>query len=107
MYIHSLFEAPLEASIVFGIMWNQIGIPTLFGYGVLLLLILLQLFFSRKFGKYRKNTIQWADKRIRVVNEILVGCQIVKMYSWEETLEDVVYSTRQKEFQSIRKASLI
>ena len=105
--IHHIWAAPLEAIIVFGLIWNEIGIPTLFGYGVLLLLIPLQLFFSKKFGTYRKNTIQWTDKRVKVINEILVGCQIVKMYRWEEALEDIVYNARKNEFKSIRKASRI
>ena len=105
--IHHIWSGPLEAAIAFGIIWNEIGIPTLFGYAVLLLSVPVQLFFSKKFGTYRRNTVQWTDKRVRVVNEILVGCQIVKMYNWEEALEAVVYDARANEFQSIRKASRI
>ena len=105
--IHHIWSGPFEAAIVFGIIWNEIGIPTLFGYAVLLLLVPLQMFFSKKFGTYRKNTVRWTDKRVRVINEILVGCQIVKMYNWEEPLERVVYDARQNEFQSIRQASRI
>ena len=103
--IHHIWAAPFEACIVFGLIWNEIGVPTLFGYGVLLLLVPLQIFFSRKFGTYRKNTVQWTDKRVKVINEILVGCEIVKMYRWEEALEDVVYHVRENELKSIRKAS--
>ncbi|CAF3578840.1 unnamed protein product [Rotaria sp. Silwood1] len=106
-YIHNLWMAPLEAVIVFGIMWHEIGIPTLFGYAVLLLQLPLQWFFSKKFRTYRKNTMQWTDERVKITNEILVGCQIVKMYRWEEALETVVHNTRKKEFQSIRKANRI
>ncbi|CAF2902537.1 unnamed protein product [Rotaria sp. Silwood2] len=105
--IHHIWAAPLEAFIVFGLIWNEIGIPTLFGYGVLLLLVPLQLLFSKKFGAYRKNTVQWSDQRIKVINEILVGCQIVKMYRWEEALEAVIYNARKNEYRSIRKASRI
>ena len=105
--MHHIWAAPLEACIVFGLIWKEIGIPTLFGYGVLLLLVPLQLFSSRKFGTYRKSTVQWTDTRVKVINEILVGCQIVKMYRWEEALEAVVYNARENEFKSIRKASRI
>jgi ATP-binding cassette subfamily C (CFTR/MRP) protein 4 len=106
-YIHHIWAAPLEALIVFGIIWNQIGIPTLFGYTILLLQVPLQWFFSKKFGTYRKNTMQWTDERIKMINEILVGCQIVKMYRWEEALETIVHHTRKKEFKSIKKANRI
>ncbi|CAF1654603.1 unnamed protein product, partial [Adineta ricciae] len=103
--IHHIWGAPLEAIIVFILIWSQIGIATLFGCGVLLLLVPLQTFISRKSGKYRKETVAWADKRVKIINEILVGCQIVKMYRWEEALENVVYDTRKNELKIIRKAS--
>ncbi|CAF1231508.1 unnamed protein product [Adineta ricciae] len=105
--IHQIWAAPLEAIIVFILIWNQIGLPVLFGYGVLLILVPLQLIFSKQFAKNRKNTVEWSDKRIKIINEILVGCQIVKMYQWEEALENVVYNARQNEFKSIRNASRI
>ncbi|CAF4657588.1 unnamed protein product, partial [Rotaria sp. Silwood2] len=105
--MHYIWAAPLEAIVVFGLIWNEIAIPTLFGYGVLLLLVPLQLFFSKKFATFRKETIQWTDKRVKVINEILVGCQIVKMYRWEEALEALVYNTRKNELMSIQKASRI
>ncbi|CAF1620969.1 unnamed protein product, partial [Adineta ricciae] len=105
--IHLLWAAPLEAMIVFVLIWFEIGLPTLFGYGVLLLLVPLQLIFSKQFGKNRKSTVEWSDKRVKVINEILVGCQIVKMYRWEEALENVAYNARENEFRSVRKASRI
>ncbi|UJR17739.1 hypothetical protein I4U23_004637 [Adineta vaga] len=107
LVLHQLWSAPLEAIISFIFIWNQIGVPTLFGYGILLLLVPLQTFFSRKSGKYRKNTMEWSDKRVKVINEILVGCQIVKMYRWEEALENVVYDARKNELKNIRKIGRI
>lgn len=103
--LHQIWAAPLEAIIVFVLIWLNIGIPALFGYCFLLLLVPLQLLFSRKFVKYKKDTIKWTDQRIKVINEILSGCQIVKMYRWEEALENFVHDSRKNEVQSIRKAS--
>ncbi|CAF1408906.1 unnamed protein product, partial [Didymodactylos carnosus] len=53
------------------------------------------------------NTVQWTDKRVKTVNEIVNGCQLVKMYGWEKPLEDVVRNTRENEFKSIRRAGRI
>ncbi|CAF1164650.1 unnamed protein product, partial [Didymodactylos carnosus] len=104
-YIYYLWGTPLETLIVFGFIWNNIGIPTLFGYAVLVLLVLIQLVFSKIFTTYRKNTVKWTDERIKVIHEILVSCQIVKMFSWEESWENVVCDARKNEFNSILKAS--
>jgi ATP-binding cassette subfamily C (CFTR/MRP) protein 4 len=107
IFTHLMWRAVLEALIIFGLIWNEIGISTLFGYSVLLLLIPLQFFLSKRVGIYKKHAIEWTDKRLKVINEILVGCQIVKMYRWEESLENIVYYIRQHEYRNIRKASRI
>ncbi|CAF4281705.1 unnamed protein product, partial [Didymodactylos carnosus] len=105
VYIYYLWGAPLETLVVFGFIWNNIGISTLFGYAVLVLSVPIQLVFSKIFTTYRKNTVQWTDERIKVIHEILVGCQIVKMSRWEESWENVVCDARNNEFNSILKAS--
>ncbi|CAF1526900.1 unnamed protein product, partial [Didymodactylos carnosus] len=40
--VHYLWSGPIEALVVFGLVWIQIGIPTLFGYAILILLIPVQ-----------------------------------------------------------------
>ncbi|UJR07994.1 hypothetical protein I4U23_012273 [Adineta vaga] len=107
VYIHFFWAGPLLALVVFGFIWNEIGIPTLFGYTILLLQIPLQSYFSKKFRLYRKNTIQWTDERVKLTNEMLTASQMVKMYRWEEALENTIINIRKKEFQSIRKANRI
>ena len=105
-YMNYLWEAPLQAMIAFGLIWWSIGIlPTLFGYGVLVLLIPLQLLFGRQFSRYRKTTMTCADKRVQAVNELVNGSQIVKMYNWEKPMEERVKNLRQNELASIRRAS--
>ena len=105
IYLHYLWEAPLEAALVFGLIWWRIGVPTLFGYAVLVLLVPLQLLFSRRFGQYRKTTMACTDKRVQMFNELVNGCHIIKMYNWEKAMEQRVHDTRQRELASIFKAS--
>ncbi|CAF1203015.1 unnamed protein product [Didymodactylos carnosus] len=105
-YMHYLWEAPLQALVAFGLIWWSIGIlPTLFGYGIIVILIPLQLAFGRWFSQYRKTTMICADKRVQAVNELVNGCQIVKMYNWEKPMEQRVRDLRQNELASILRAS--
>ena len=105
-YMNYLWEAPFQALIAFGLIWWSIGIlPTLFGYGVLLLLVPLQLAFGRQFTQYRHKTMKCADKRVQAINELVNGCQLVKMYNWERPMEERVHELRRKELASILQAS--
>ncbi|CAF1584355.1 unnamed protein product [Rotaria sp. Silwood1] len=93
-FVHVILWVPLEALITFGLIWLYIGLPTVFGYAVLILLVPIQLIFSRQFGQYRKETMKYTDKRVQTINELVNGCQIIKMYNWEKAMEQRVRETR-------------
>jgi len=106
VYMHLLWEAPLQAIIAFIFVWRYIGIlPALFGFSLLIFLIPLQLLFGRQFSRYRKKTMACTDKRVQAVNELINGSQIVKMYNWEKPIGLRVQKLRQDELASIRRAS--
>ncbi|UJR19499.1 hypothetical protein I4U23_022628 [Adineta vaga] len=104
IFIHALIMVPLEVFATFGLLWWNIGLPTLFGYAVLISIIPIQAMFSRLFGKYRKGTMSYTDKRVQTINELVNGCQIIKMYNWEKAMEQRVCETRRLELSNIRKA---
>jgi ATP-binding cassette subfamily C (CFTR/MRP) protein 4 len=107
IFMHALVSVPLEAVVTFGLIWWNIGLPTLFGYAVLILLVPIQLIFSRKFTQYRKATMTCTDKRVQTINELVNGCQIIKMYNWEKAMEQRVRETRRRELSNIYKASCL
>ncbi|CAF3829045.1 unnamed protein product [Rotaria sp. Silwood1] len=106
-FVHVILWVPLEALITFGLIWLYIGLPTVFGYAVLILLVPIQLIFSRQFGQYRKETMKYTDKRVQTINELVNGCQIIKMYNWEKAMEQRVRETRRCELSHIFKSSCL
>ncbi|CAF1070870.1 unnamed protein product [Adineta steineri] len=91
IFMHSLLTVPLEVFSTFGLVWWTIGLPTLFGYAVLLLIIPIQFIFSKKFGLYRKATMACTDKRVQTINELVNGCQIIKIF-FTYTISTPTYS---------------
>jgi ATP-binding cassette subfamily C (CFTR/MRP) protein 4 len=107
IYMHGLMLAPLQALVTFGLIWWNIGLPTLFGYAILILLVPIQLIFSRQFSKYRKATMPSTDRRVQTINELVNGCQIIKMYNWEKAMEQQVHKARRRELWNIYKSSCL
>ncbi|CAF4019034.1 unnamed protein product, partial [Rotaria sp. Silwood1] len=105
--MHILVLVPLETLVTFGAIWWNIGLPTLFGYAVLLLLVPIQVIFSRQFSRYRKDTMACTDKRVQAINELINGCQIIKMYNWEKAMEQRVREIRGRELSHIFKSSCL
>ncbi|CAF4037836.1 unnamed protein product [Adineta steineri] len=85
MFIHTPLLATVEALAAFGLIFWHIGLPTIFGYAVLVLLIPIQFIFSRQFSRY----------------------QNVKMYNWEKAMEQRVREARQRELSNIYKVSCL
>lgn len=75
------------------------------GFAAILLLTPMQMFFSRLFGQYRRYTVQRTDMRVKTINEILIGADVMKMMGWERSLEAKVNSVRREEFESISRAA--
>ena len=49
---------------------------------------------GKQFGKLRVRTAGKTDKRIRLMNEIVNGIKVIKMYTWEKPFASHVHDAR-------------
>jgi ATP-binding cassette subfamily C (CFTR/MRP) protein 4 len=105
IYLPYIWNCPMEIAIVLGLLYRQVGVAAFAGFGAILFLTPMQLWFSRLFGQYRRYTVQRTDMRVKTINEILIGADVMKMMNWENSLEEKVNAVRQEEFDSISRAA--
>lgn len=43
---------------------------------------------------YRSKTVVYTDNRIRIMNEVVSGIRIIKMYAWEKPFSALVTEVR-------------
>ncbi|PNF34544.1 hypothetical protein B7P43_G10750, partial [Cryptotermes secundus] len=79
-----LVIAPAETMIIVYLMWGKIGISAVIGVVGILLVIPVQAGFGKMISTLRMRTARRTDERIRFMNEIIVGIQVIKMYAWEK-----------------------
>ncbi|CAB4055245.1 ABCC4 [Lepeophtheirus salmonis] len=103
LFIHYLWVAPLQFILVSIITWYMVGISSMCGGAILLVFIPLQTWIGKQFSRLRILIAGKTDKRIRVMNEIIEGMKVVKMYAWEYPFMEVVNETRRDEIQTIKK----
>ncbi|XP_039649300.1 multidrug resistance-associated protein 4-like isoform X2 [Perca fluviatilis] len=107
IFLHFLWVGPLQAAVVVGLLWAEIGPSCLAGMVILMFLMPTQTMFGRLFSKFRSKTAVLTDERIRTMNEVVSGMRIIKMYAWEKPFAALVTEVRRKEISKIMKSSYL
>ncbi|KAM9820901.1 ATP-binding cassette sub-family C member 4-like [Neosynchiropus ocellatus] len=105
--MHYLWVAPLQTLAILALLWYMIGPSCLAGMAVVALMIPLQTCFGKLFGIFRSKTAVITDNRIRIMNEVVSGIRIIKMYAWEKPFAALVTEVRRKEILEIMKSSYL
>lgn len=84
-FIHDLWKGPFEALLLGYFIYREIGISGIIGMAFLLSFIPFQAWIAKKSAEYRLKTAKRTDLRVRLMNEIIQGMQVIKMYAWEQS----------------------
>ncbi|XP_065916538.1 ATP-binding cassette subfamily C member 4-like isoform X2 [Dysidea avara] len=96
-YIHELWLVPLLTLSLTYLLWREIGPSCLVGMFLVVFQSPVQYICARLYTKWR----------VRVMNEIISGMRLIKMYAWERAFHAYVKKIRKKESNIITQASMI
>uniref|UniRef100_A0A0K8VHX2 Putative multidrug resistance-associated protein lethal(2)03659 n=1 Tax=Bactrocera latifrons TaxID=174628 RepID=A0A0K8VHX2_BACLA len=105
--MHYLWLGPVEIIVITLLMYREIGVSSLFGVAFMLLFLPLQAYLGKRTSVLRLRTALCTDERVRMMNEIISGIQVIKMYAWEKPFGKMVQNARRKEMKSIRNVNYI
>ncbi|EDW77876.2 uncharacterized protein Dwil_GK24718 [Drosophila willistoni] len=107
VHFHFLWLGPLELLLASFFIYQQIGWSSFYGIAILILYLPLQTYMSKLTSKLRLRTALQTDQRVRMMNEIISGIQVIKMYTWEKPFGKLIEQLRRSEMSSIRKVNYI
>ncbi|XP_064490246.1 multidrug resistance-associated protein 1-like [Ornithodoros turicata] len=97
-----LWVTPLQIGIAIYLLWGQLGVATMGGVGIMLLLLPINGVITAYIRKYQVVLMKQKDKRIKIMNEILGGIKVLKLYAWEKSFRGRVEDIREKEVSSLK-----
>ncbi|XP_053947387.1 probable multidrug resistance-associated protein lethal(2)03659 [Anastrepha ludens] len=106
-FLHDLWKGPAESLIIGYLMYREIGISAIIGVAFMLSFIPLQAYVGKKAAYYRRRTAERTDLRVKLMNEIIQGIQVIKMYAWENSFAKLIADVRLKEVRAIKGTSYI
>ncbi|XP_055304324.1 ATP-binding cassette subfamily C member 4-like [Sitodiplosis mosellana] len=107
MFLNSMWTAPLLTLIVGALLWAEIGVAGLIGILIVFIVVPIQSYTGKLSSKYRLQTALRTDERVRFMDEILRGIQVIKMYGWEYSFSKLITYARKMELKIIQRSSHI
>jgi ABC-type bacteriocin/lantibiotic exporter with double-glycine peptidase domain len=99
--VNTLWAAPLQIVIALILLWQQLGIATLAGMIFMIILLPSYGYITTRMRNIQILMMKEKDKRVKLMNEILNGIKVLKLYAWENSFRDQVMGYREKEVKSL------
>ncbi|KAI8619285.1 hypothetical protein BC830DRAFT_1060513, partial [Chytriomyces sp. MP71] len=101
-YNHYIWAAPFQILCAVCLLLWIIGPSALAGAAVIAVYIPFQFRIIRILSGFRRNANKFMDKRVKLIQEVLLGIRVVKIYAWEESFKKIVANIRLDELKHIR-----
>uniref|UniRef100_A0A8C0F5K0 Multidrug resistance-associated protein 1 n=1 Tax=Bubo bubo TaxID=30461 RepID=A0A8C0F5K0_BUBBB len=106
-YINMIWSAPLQVILALYLLWQNLGPSVLAGVAVMILLVPINAVMAMKTKTYQVAQMKSKDNRIKLMNEILNGIKVLKLYAWELAFREKVLEIRQKELKVLKKSAYL
>ena len=95
--------APLEALVVLALGVHVVGVSFVAGFLLVLVLVPLQIAFSRRFGALRRELAAHTDRRVKLTAQAISGARLMKVMGWEHALAGLIRRSREAELDGVRQ----
>ncbi|EGW32740.1 uncharacterized protein SPAPADRAFT_135872 [Spathaspora passalidarum NRRL Y-27907] len=91
------FPIPVVLSIV--LLLTNIGTPALTGIVLFVVSLIVCVLLTRKLFKTRQRVVEYTDKRVSLMRQVLNNLKIIKYYAWELAYKLAITKVRQQEMK--------
>lgn len=102
-FIHLLWSCPLQIILAVVFLWFELGPSVLAGLAVMVLMAPINGLLATKARKIQVDNMKFKDKRLKIMNEILSGIKILKLYAWEPSFQTQVEELREEELKVLKR----
>lgn len=104
-YLNMIWSAPLQIALSLYFLWEVLGPSVLAGLAVMIILIPVNGYIANKVKTLQIKQMKNKDERVKLMNEVLSGIKVLKLYAWEPSFEAQILKIRNKEIKVLKQAA--
>ena len=98
-FFHMLWASPIQMAICLALLISTLGPSALAGFSVFFILTPIQGKVMKTLFLIRRKTMEWTDKRAKLLQELLGGMKLIKFFAWENPFLDRISGYRKREMR--------
>nr|KAG5688633.1 hypothetical protein BaRGS_017487 [Batillaria attramentaria] len=102
-----VLSTPLQIVLAFYMLNDTLGVSFVAGVAVIVALIPINVRISVLARRAQADQLIVKDERVKMMNEILSGMKVLKMYAWERSFEEKIKALRDREVKLLRTAAIL
>ncbi|XP_028034266.1 multidrug resistance-associated protein 1 isoform X2 [Bombyx mandarina] len=106
-YLNMIWSAPLQIALALYFLWAILGPSVLAGLAVMIILIPVNGLIANRVKTLQIKQMKYKDERVKLMNEVLNGIKVLKMYAWEPSFEDQILQIRNKEMHVLKQTAYL
>ncbi|XP_050432447.1 multidrug resistance-associated protein 1 isoform X1 [Adelges cooleyi] len=106
-YLNMIWSAPFQIALAIYFLWQSLGPSVLAGLFVMIVLVPINGVVAAKARSLQIKQMKNKDQRVKLMNEILSGIKVLKLYAWEPSFEQKILDIRGKEIKVLRTAAYL
>ncbi|XP_076117591.1 multidrug resistance-associated protein 1-like [Mytilus galloprovincialis] len=105
--INHLWTIPFMFCATLFLLWQTLGASAFIGLGIVIVLIPFNSYLVKKGKDLHLEVMDLKDNRVKMMNEVLNGIKVLKLYAWEDSFEKQISTIRDKEMGVIKNQALV
>ncbi|KIL64510.1 hypothetical protein M378DRAFT_163292 [Amanita muscaria Koide BX008] len=106
-FFHMAWAAPIQLMICLILLLINLGPSALAGFAFFFVASPPQMMVMKHLFALRRKSMDWTDKRAKLLQELLGGIKVIKFFAWEVPFLQKIFDYRRKEMEYIRSILLI
>lgn len=107
-YVHVVWSGVFQIAVALYLLYLQVGVSVFAGFTIMVLAIPLNFMIGRRLRGFQQVLLKVKDSRIKLMDELLSGMKVIKLYAWEKFFLNKLFHIRNdQELATLRKYAIL